>query len=107
MKNTKAGYWKADLGESIVQTNDNEFKHESYQDSQTIVDYLKSIIDGIEKGSISLGNESSKVNLEPQGLLKMKIEAKRKSNSSKLSLQFGWKESDKGKSSKSEKLTIA
>lgn len=87
-------------------TNSNEFKHESYQDSHTIVEYLKSVIEGIEKGTISMGNEKTKIDLEPQGLLKLKIEAKRKTSSSKLSLQVSWKDSIRSKSVKTDNLTI-
>ncbi|MBU2512775.1 amphi-Trp domain-containing protein [bacterium] len=89
-----------------MQANNNEFKHESYQDSSTIVDYLKSIIEGIEKGIISMGNDKAKIDLEPQGLLKMKIEAKRKSSGSKLSLQVSWKENSKSKSNFEDSLSI-
>ncbi|MBU2646645.1 MAG: amphi-Trp domain-containing protein [bacterium] len=89
-----------------MQVAENEFKHESYQDCETIVDYLKSIIEGIENGSISLGTEKTRIDLVPQGLLKLKIEAKRKSNSSKLNLQVSWKDKIKAKSSTVENLKI-
>ena len=89
-----------------MQMTNNEFKHESYQDRETIVDYLQSIIEGIEKGTISMGNSKTKIELEPKGLLKLKVEAKRKSSSSKFNLQISWKDDVKSKSTKSEELSI-
>lgn len=88
-------------------SSDKEFKHESYQDRDTILEYLKSITEGIEKGAISLGNQRERVELEPDGLLKFKIEAKRKADRSKLSLQVSWKHDSRKPAFKPQEFTIS
>jgi len=87
--------------------SDNEFKHESYEDRETILDYLKSITQGIERGTISLGNQKNRIDLEPDGLLKFKLEAKRKDDRSKFSLQVSWKHDPKENKAKSKDLLIS
>ncbi len=70
---------------------DKEFEHESIQDNQTIADYLKSLIEGFEKGQISLNGSSDQLDLFPNNLLNFTLKAKRKSDKNKLTLQFSWK----------------
>lgn len=73
----------------MAQAND-EFKHESLQDRETIVRYLNAIKDGFVKGRISLGSKEKKIVLEPRGLLDLEIRAKRKNNRVKISLKVSW-----------------
>ena len=75
-------------------TND-EFKHESYQDTNTITDDIKSLKEGLEKGVIVLGNANQQIELEPKGLIKTEIKAKKKGDSSRLTLRISWKEEKK------------
>lgn len=72
----------------------NEFKHESLQDSQSIVRYLRAICDGFEKGQLNLANGGDGMSLEPSGLLKLDLKAKRKDGRIKLSLKISWKEAE-------------
>jgi amphi-Trp domain-containing protein len=88
-------------------SRNNEFKHESYQYRETILEYLNAIIDGINKGTMTLGDEKNRIDLEPEGLLKFKIEAKRKDDRSKLSLQVSWKNDLRIANSRDQKLTIS
>ena len=69
-----------------------QFRHESLEDTESIVKYLNAIADGILKGKLVLGNESEQFSVTPEGLLKLEIKAKRKSDRVKLELEIGWKE---------------
>jgi amphi-Trp domain-containing protein len=90
-----------------MSSRNNEFKHESYQDRETILEYLNAIVDGITKGTMTLGDEKNRIDLEPEGLLKFKIEAKRKEDRSKLSLQVSWKNDPRIIDTRDQKLTIS
>ena len=72
--------------------SDGEFKHESFQDSETIVRYLNAISEGFQKGKLVLANGDSPIELEPTGLLKMDLKARRKDGRMKLSVKISWKE---------------
>ena len=74
----------------------DEFEHESLQDANSIGEYLKAIIQGLEKGQLELSDDSGQLVLRPSGLLGLELRAKRKGNRAKLVLELSWTE-DKGK----------
>jgi amphi-Trp domain-containing protein len=71
-----------------------EFKHESLQDRETIVKYLNAISEGIRNGHLVLANGDEPIMLEPSGLLRLDLKAKRKEGLMKLSLKISWKEEE-------------
>ena len=75
---------------------DDEFKHDSVQDRESIARYLRALLDGFEKGHISLGAEGQTLELTPQGLLEFEVRAKRKGGRSKVALKFTWREDEAG-----------
>ena len=72
----------------------NEFKHESLQDCESIVKYLQAIGDGFARGNLSLANGGDGMRLEPSGLLRLDLKAKRKDGRIKFSLKISWKEQE-------------
>ena len=71
-------------------TSTNEFKHESLQDHHSIAQYLRSLSEGFLHNRIAFRSEQSELILEPRGLLKLKVEAKQKSDRTKLSIKISW-----------------
>lgn len=69
-----------------------EFKHESLQDPHSIVRYLNALADGISKGQLTLGTEAEQFAVRPEGLLKLEIKAKRKSDRVKIEMEIAWTE---------------
>jgi amphi-Trp domain-containing protein len=69
-----------------------EFEHESIQDSRTIRDYLKALVDGFDSGKIVFKSEDHEVVLTPNDLLELSIKAKRKGEKNKISLKIAWKD---------------
>lgn len=84
---------------------DDEFRHESVQDRRSIVQYLRALTAGIEKGHIQLGMHDQELDLEPSGLLEFQIRAKRKGGRVKLALKMAWREDD-GLDPSNDALTI-
>ncbi len=66
------------------------FLHESLQDADTLVDILKSIADGIEKGKISCSDEDNEIVLKPEGLMQLKVSAAQDNNHYRFNLKVNW-----------------
>jgi len=71
-----------------------EFRHESLQDCESIVKYLKALMEGFESGHLQLANGGEPIVLEPTGLLKLDLKARRKDDRNKLSIKVSWKDED-------------
>ena len=87
-------------------SSDRDFRHESLQDNQSIVNYLNALIEGFSKGEISFKQNSGQIVLNPNGLVQMEIKAQRKTSKSKLSIKFSWKETPFHRDDQQEPLII-
>lgn len=67
-----------------------EFKHESLQDQDAIINYLKAVIEGFKKGKILLSDEDDSITLTPEKLAELKIKAKQSDKKQSVSLKFSW-----------------
>lgn len=74
---------------------EEKFVFDSLQDSETIRDFLTSITDGFDRGSITLSTNGDKIELTPHGLLNFMVKAKKKGGTNKLSIKVAWKDSHK------------
>lgn len=73
--------------------DEQRFEFESLQDVKTIRSFLESLIDGFEKGRITLSSEEKKIELNPNTLLKFNVKARKKPNASnQLNIKISWKE---------------
>ncbi len=70
----------------------DDFRHESLQDCETIVRYINAISEGFQNGHLVLGNNGNDIVLEPWGMLKLDLKARRKDGKIKLSVKISWKE---------------
>src|SRR5690242_9442215 len=73
---------------------DNDFRHESVQDRQSIVKYLQAITAGIEQGRLELGTSEHSLTLEPTGMLELQVRGKRKGGRVKFGIELHWREED-------------
>lgn len=73
-------------------SQNDKFFFESLQDPDSIKSYLASLIEGIEKGRIVLATNGDELTLDTPDLLKFTLKAKRKSETSKLSIKLSWKD---------------
>jgi amphi-Trp domain-containing protein len=73
---------------------DDDFRHESVQDRQSIVKYLQAITAGIEQGQLELGTSEHSLRLDPSGMLELQVRAKRKGGRVKLGIKLYWREDD-------------
>lgn len=68
-----------------------EFEHESYQDSQSVCEFLETIIAGIRKGQLNVADGNEELELRPNGLMRFEVRASERSDRSRLSLRLSWK----------------
>ena len=69
----------------------NKFKYESLQDRETITRYLEALREGFENGHLRLAWKDSVLELEPEGLIRLDVEAKQKDDQMKLNIKMSWK----------------
>jgi amphi-Trp domain-containing protein len=70
--------------------NEDKFILESLEDPARVTDYLRAVIDGIEKGRIVLTAENQEMVLNPGSLMKFVIKGKRSSTKGKLNIKLSW-----------------
>ena len=71
---------------------EEKFVFDSLQDSETIRDFLMSLTDGFDKGTITLSTNGDAIELSPKGLLNFMVKAKKKGSENKLSIKVSWKD---------------
>jgi amphi-Trp domain-containing protein len=81
------------------------FRHESLQDRASIQSLLKSITQGIGKGSLILSDDEGEMELKPDGLLQLKVTASQDSEKHRLNLRITWTTAN-GEDKKQKKLKI-
>ncbi len=74
-------------------SNQDDFRYESIQDNASVVKYLNALKEGFLKGKILLGSREKKILLEPKGLIKLDVKARKKEGRVKISIKCAWKES--------------
>ncbi|SMF39780.1 amphi-Trp domain-containing protein [Alteromonadaceae bacterium Bs31] len=78
-----------------MQQNKNLFTHESLQDAQSIQDILKAVTKGLAKGKLNFSDEDGEVVLKPEGLLNLKVTARRENANNRLDLRISWRDEEK------------
>lgn len=72
------------------------FEHESLQDKDAIISYLKAITDGFKKGTIEFSDEEDEILLKPEKLANLRIKASQSKKGQELRIKINWS-SDKNK----------
>jgi amphi-Trp domain-containing protein len=84
----------------------NDFKHESLQDRESIVKYINALREGFESGQLVLGNNGNRIILEPAGMIKLDLKAKRKDGRIKLTVKINWREKSEEEKEEEKPLII-
>jgi len=66
------------------------FEHESLQDKDAIISYLKAITQGFKKGAIEFSDEEEEFMLTPQKLANLKIKADKSKKGQTLNIKISW-----------------
>jgi len=78
-----------------------ETKHETVADLAKAVSYLEDVIRSLRSGSISVGNGSDKLVLNPHDQVKVKVEASQKPHKESISVRLSWQTAPEDESSES------
>ena len=66
------------------------FEHESLQDKESVINYLKALSKGIEKGEILLSDDEDTQILNPCNLTLMSIRASKSKKEQSLRIKLNW-----------------
>ncbi|HMQ20869.1 MAG TPA: amphi-Trp domain-containing protein [Planctomycetota bacterium] len=69
----------------------NEFEHDSLQDRDQVVAYLRAVADGIDSGALRLSDQERTIELRPVGLMAFGVRAQSKRSRVTFSLRLSWK----------------
>ncbi len=75
-------------------SDQNEFRHESLEDRQSIAKYLNALSEAFANGNLTFGHNGQAIELEPRGLLKFDVKASRKRGAVKVTLRLNWQEDE-------------
>lgn len=71
---------------------ERKFEHESVQNAAALAKYLHHIAEGLAGGGLSFASDGEELRMNPNGMIKFEMEAKRKGSSGKLKIKLSWKE---------------
>lgn len=83
----------------------NNFRHESLQDRDTIAELIRSLQQGLSKGTLEFSDADSAITLKPSGLLNLVIEASSSSELNVLDLRISWQSDQSGKLKKALRIS--
>ncbi len=84
---------------------DASFRHESLQDADSIRELLEAVTNGLAKGKLSFSDGEGEIQMEPKGLLRLKLTANRQDNQQRVSIRISWQVEDKPQK-KQKSLTV-
>ena len=89
-----------------MSSNDEEFRHDSLQDQQSIAKYLEVLVQGLQSGKLTFESDVKRIALEPQGLIELEVRVKRTHGRAKVRLRMMWREERKPAKPTKDKLSI-
>jgi amphi-Trp domain-containing protein len=87
-----------------MKTGKLSFRHESLQDAKTIKGILKALTDGLGSGKLSFSDADDNIDLEPRGLMNLKITATQEDNMNRVNIRITWQSEEKTTSNKVVKV---
>lgn len=69
---------------------EDTFEHESLQDKDSIINYLKAVSDGFKKGRIKFSDEDDELTLTPEKMANLRIRAVQSKKSQELRIKISW-----------------
>lgn len=73
-------------------SSSNTFNYESIQDTGSIKDFIKSLLNGLDNGKVYFASNGDEIELHPSDMLKFSVKAKKKGQTGKISIKISWKE---------------
>ena len=90
-----------------MKNDNNHFRHESLQDSDTIAELLASLQQGLARGSLKFSDEDNEITLKPSGLLHLSIKASTESDRNVLDVRISWQDNKSKKLNKELRVTTS
>ncbi|MER2491012.1 amphi-Trp domain-containing protein [Catenovulum sediminis] len=68
------------------------FHYASLHDTNSLIEILESITEGLKTGTLEFSDEESKIQLKPEGLMQLKLSASKDNNKNKFNLKVSWQQ---------------
>jgi amphi-Trp domain-containing protein len=83
-----------------------EFRHQSYQNKDEIINYLNALAEGLKQGKLKLNREPENLELETPDNMKFEFRVKQKRDGVQVKVKFGWKHTPESIQSETNPLVI-
>ncbi len=70
------------------------FTHESLQDCESVVDYLRAVENGLVQRALQFSSGGQQIVFKPQPMVKFALKAERKGSRARLVIKLSWKEAE-------------
>ena len=84
---------------------DTSFRHESLQDVDSIHALLDAVTNGLAKGKLNFSDGDGEIQMEPKGLLRLKLTAAQQDSQQRVTIRISWQVEDNTKK-KQKSLTV-
>ncbi len=71
---------------------EQQFKHESYQDRGAVVNLLREILRGLERGTLRFADNNGEIVVNPEELMQLEIKVKKKEGKARIAFKLEWKD---------------
>ena len=88
-------------------SSSDSFNYESIQDTETIRDFISSLLEGLHNQKVVLSSNGDKIELHPSDMLKFSVKAKHKGQTGKITLKISWKEPHRSKAEPNNSITVS
>jgi len=88
-------------------SEEGKFEFESIQDSQSIRDFFKALMECFDNKRIILNSGNEEIVMHPGALLNFSVKAKRKGVDSKISIRIAWADTKREMKSRSQEISIS
>lgn len=69
----------------------NHFEYDSYQDNDSILQYLKALQEGFENKRLVFSSDNREIVLTPEDIVRFSVKAIQKQDKSKIEIKISWK----------------
>jgi len=88
-----------------MKQKNRQFRHESLQDAAGMREILDAVTDGLASGKLRFSDDDGEIQLQPRGLLDLRLTAEQDEGRQRLNLRVSWQLKEK-KSERKKALKV-
>lgn len=72
-------------------SKEQRFEYESFQDTQSIVQYLEALVEGFKNKRIAFSSDNKEIVFNPEDVVKFEVKAVSKEDKARIGIKVSWK----------------